>query len=135
LTTDSGNPCFVRLQEKDSSPAFLLRCIACSPEQKSVLQVLFAYISRQKLTPRLLTIVGMGGKGLLAAFGQVIKEARLDAKLSQEELGFSAGLNRNYVADIEKGRRKPSLITIFSLAKGLGLSPGVLMTRTENHLR
>jgi DNA-binding XRE family transcriptional regulator len=120
---------------EDASPAFLLRCIAGSPEQKSALQVLFAYSSRQKLTRRLLTIVGMGGKGLLAAFGQVIKEARLDAKLSQEELGFSAGLNRNYVADIEKGRRKPSLITIFSLAKGLGLSPGVLMTRTENHLR
>ena len=83
----------------------------------------------------MLTIVGMGGKGLLAAFGQVIKEARLSANLSQEELGFNAGLNRNYVADIEKGRRKPSIITIFSLAKGLGLSPGVLMTRTEHHLR
>jgi len=39
------------------------------------------------------------------------------------------------IADIEKGRRKPSLITIFSLAKGLGLSPGALMTRTEHHLR
>jgi len=38
----------------------------------------------------------MGGKGLLAAFGQVIKEARLGANLSQEELGFNAGLNRNY---------------------------------------
>jgi len=94
-----------------------------------------AYSSRQKPAWRVLTIVGMGGKGLLAAFGEVIKEARLSANLSQEELGFNAGLNRNFVADIEKGRRKPSLITIFSLAKGLGLSPGALMTRTEHHLR
>jgi transcriptional regulator with XRE-family HTH domain len=77
----------------------------------------------------------MAGKGLLAAFGQVIREARLSARMSQEELGFSAGLNRNYVAEIEKGRRKPSLITIFSLAKGLGISPGALLTRTEHQLR
>ena len=59
----------------------------------------------------------------------------MSANLSQEELGFNAGLNRNYVADIEKGRRKPSLITIFSLAKGLGITPAALMTRTEHHLR
>jgi transcriptional regulator with XRE-family HTH domain len=77
----------------------------------------------------------MSGKGLLAAFGQVVKEARLSQNMSQEDLGFNAGLNRNYVADIEKGRRKPSLITIFSLAKGLGLSPSVLMSRTDQHLR
>jgi len=68
-------------------------------------------------------------------FGQVVKDARLGQHMSQEELGFKSGLNRNYVADIEKGRRKPSLITIFSLAKGLGLTPQVLIQRTDQHLR
>jgi transcriptional regulator with XRE-family HTH domain len=76
----------------------------------------------------------MGSKGLLAVFGQVVKESRLGQRMSQEDLGFKSGLNRNYVADIEKGRRKPSLITIFSLAKGLGLSPSVLITRTDQRL-
>jgi transcriptional regulator with XRE-family HTH domain len=77
----------------------------------------------------------MGTKGILAAFGQVVKEARQAQKLSQEELAFNAGLNRNYVADIEKGRRKPSIISIFSLAKGLGLTPQVLISRTDQLLR
>jgi transcriptional regulator with XRE-family HTH domain len=77
----------------------------------------------------------MGGKGLLAVFGQVVKDARLSQNMSQEDLGFKSGLNRNYVADIEKGRRKPSIITIFSLAKGLGLSPSVLISRTDQQLR
>jgi transcriptional regulator with XRE-family HTH domain len=77
----------------------------------------------------------MGSKGILAAFGQVVKEARQAQNLSQEELAFNAGLNRNYVADIEKGRRKPSIISIFSLAKGLGLTPQVLISRTDQLLR
>jgi transcriptional regulator with XRE-family HTH domain len=77
----------------------------------------------------------MAGKGLLAAFGHVVREARLGQRLTQEQLAFSAGLNRNYVMAIEAGRRKPSLITIFSLAKGLQLSPSVLISRTDQQLR
>lgn len=77
----------------------------------------------------------MAGRGLLAAFGQVVREARLSQHMTQEQLAFNAGLNRNFVAAIEKGQRKPSLITIFSLARGLDLSPSVLMTRTDQYLR
>jgi len=80
---------------------------------------------------QLRSILAMAGKGLLAAFGQVVREARLGQGLTQEGLAFNAGLNRNFVMDIEKGRRKPSLITLFSLAKGLGISPAVLVSRTD----
>ncbi|HVO47469.1 MAG TPA: helix-turn-helix transcriptional regulator [Steroidobacteraceae bacterium] len=77
----------------------------------------------------------MAGRGLLAAFGRVVREARLDRRMTQEELAFSAGLNRNYVAAIEKGRRKPSLITLYSLARGLEISAAALLTRTDQFLR
>jgi len=77
----------------------------------------------------------MGGKGILAAFGQVVRQARLSQQLSQEQLALSAGLNRNFVMSIEAGRRKPSIITIFALAQALGLSPAVLLSRTEKGLR
>ena len=80
---------------------------------------------------QLRSILGMARKGLLGAFGQVVREARLSQHLTQEELAFNAGLNRNFVMAIEKGRRKPSIITIFSLAKGLGISPAVLVSRTD----
>jgi transcriptional regulator with XRE-family HTH domain len=84
---------------------------------------------------QLRSILGMAGKGLLGAFGQVVREARLSQGLTQEELAFNAGLNRNFVMSIEKGRRKPSIITIFSLAKGLGISPSVLVSRTDQLMR
>ena len=84
---------------------------------------------------QLRSILGMARKGLLGAFGQVVREARLSQHLTQEELAFNAGLNRNFVMAIEKGRRKPSIITIFSLAKGLGISPAVLVSRADQLLR
>ena len=77
----------------------------------------------------------MAGRGILAAFGQVVREARRSQRLSQEQLALEAGLNRNYVMAIEAGRRKPSLITIFALAKGLGVSPAVLVSRTDQLAR
>lgn len=77
----------------------------------------------------------MGGKGILAAFGHVVRQARLSQQLSQEELALSAGLNRNFVMSIEAGRRKPSIITIFALAKALGISAAALLSRTEKGLR
>ena len=73
----------------------------------------------------------MGGRGILEAFGQVVRQARRAQHLSQEQLALSAGLNRNFVMSIEAGRRKPSLITLFSLAKALNVSPAVLVSRTD----
>lgn len=77
----------------------------------------------------------MAGKSILAAFGQVVREARQANRLSQEQLALGAGLNRNYVMDIEAGRRKPSIITIFALARGLGVSPTQLIAHTERLTR
>jgi transcriptional regulator with XRE-family HTH domain len=77
----------------------------------------------------------MGGKGLLQAFGEVVREARQAQGLTQEQLALGAGLNRNFVMDIEAGKRKPSIITIFSLAKALGVSPSLLMSRTDRLAR
>ena len=53
---------------------------------------------------QLRSILAMAGKGLLGAFGQVVREARLGKGLTQEELAFNSGLNRNFVIEIEKGR-------------------------------
>ena len=77
----------------------------------------------------------MPGKGILGAFGQVVRQARTAQHLSQEQLALSAGLNRNFVMSIEAGRRKPSLITIFALAKALNMSPALLVSRTDRLAR
>ncbi len=59
-------------------------------------------------------------------FGLAIKKWRRDSGISQEELAWRAGLHRSYVADIERGARNASLLTIEKLAKALKLSLSTL---------
>ena len=56
------------------------------------------------------------------AFGKVLRELRLGAGLTQEELGFEADLRRTYVSILELGHQQPSLTTILKLARPLGCS-------------
>ncbi|MEO8380480.1 MAG: helix-turn-helix transcriptional regulator [Acidobacteriota bacterium] len=43
----------------------------------------------------------------LAAFGTRLKELREKRELSKERLSELGGMNRNYVSDVERGRRNP----------------------------
>lgn len=52
-------------------------------------------------------------------FGLRIKELRLKAHISQEELSFRCGLSKNYISDVERGTRNISLKAISKLAFGL----------------
>lgn len=56
------------------------------------------------------------------AFGKVLRELRLGAGLTQEELGFEADLRRTYISILELGHQQPTLTTILKLAKPLGCS-------------
>lgn len=64
---------------------------------------------------------------LLLAFGQTVKKIRLENKLSQEELGERADLDRTYVSGIERGKRNVSLVNIARLAKALDVSISALV--------
>ena len=55
-------------------------------------------------------------------FGDIVRRARAEAGLSQEELADRAGLDRSYVGGVERGERNPTLVVIAKIAKGLGLS-------------
>lgn len=67
----------------------------------------------------------------LVAFGQAVRRAREARGLSQESLGFDAGLDRTYVSGVERGVRNPTVRTIFRFAKALGVRPSVLVRRAE----
>jgi len=41
---------------------------------------------------------------------------------SQEDLSLEADINKNYICDLENGRRNPSLEIIERLAKAFGIS-------------
>lgn len=52
-------------------------------------------------------------------FGKRIKELRLQENISQEELAFRCQLSKNYVSDVERGRRNVSLKVVEKFALGL----------------
>jgi len=59
--------------------------------------------------------------------GRNLRHERGRLGISQEELGFRAGLHRNQIGQIERGERSPRLHTIIKLAGGLGVSPCELL--------
>lgn len=63
----------------------------------------------------------------LAQFGLRVRQLRLERRLSQEDLAELADLHRNYVSQIEGGRRNVSLLNILKLAHGLKVRPTKLI--------
>lgn len=68
---------------------------------------------------------------LAVAFGKVIRELRLDAGLTQEQLGLEAGLRRTFVSLLELGQQQPSITTLFKIATALGVTPSEIIRRIE----
>jgi transcriptional regulator with XRE-family HTH domain len=66
------------------------------------------------------------GGGSRLRFGQRLRSLRKERRLSQEELGFRADLDRTYISGIERGYRNPSLVNICRLASALGVEPAAL---------
>ncbi|WP_416381016.1 helix-turn-helix domain-containing protein [Hymenobacter sp. GOD-10R] len=70
----------------------------------------------------------------IKAFGVVVREARNEQRLSQEELAFESNLDRTFISLLETGKKQPSLLTIFQLATALRISPSDLLKRVEHRL-
>jgi transcriptional regulator with XRE-family HTH domain len=66
------------------------------------------------------------------SFGQVLQQLRRDHGLSQEELGFASGYHRTYISLLERGRKSPSLRTIFELAKAFKVNPSEIVERVQS---
>ena len=66
---------------------------------------------------------------LLLGLGNVLREARTESRVSQEELGLRTGVHRNYIGGIERGERNPSVTTIATLAEALEVKLSELFAR------
>ena len=60
---------------------------------------------------------------ILTKFGEAVRRERRRRGLSQEDLGFKAGLDRTYISSVERGKRNVSLLSIHRIAKALGVKP------------
>ncbi|AHB35915.1 helix-turn-helix domain-containing protein [Spiroplasma apis] len=64
----------------------------------------------------------MEKNNIIFIFSQNMKELRVKANMTQEELGFKSKLHRNYISDTERGKRNVSLKAIEKIAEGLGVN-------------
>jgi transcriptional regulator with XRE-family HTH domain len=68
---------------------------------------------------------------VITCFAASVRKLRSGLGISQEELAERADLHRTYIADIERGARNPTLLTIKKLAKGLGVSAADLLSEAK----
>jgi transcriptional regulator with XRE-family HTH domain len=69
---------------------------------------------------------------LAIAFGRVLRDLRKQAGLTQEQLGFEAELERNYISMLERGERQPTLTTLMKLARPLRLKASDMVALVES---
>jgi len=64
--------------------------------------------------------------------GHRIREERTKYRLTQEQLAEIAEVNESYIGQVERGEKNPSLETVVSLAKSLGVTVDYLLQEEVN---
>ncbi|MDB5636075.1 MAG: transcriptional regulator, family [Bradyrhizobium sp.] len=54
--------------------------------------------------------------------GQNVKRIRLEKALTQEQFSDISGFSQQYLSGLESGNRNPTIVTLYELAKALGVS-------------
>lgn len=53
--------------------------------------------------------------------GLNVKQARMAAGLTQEKLSEQSGFSQQYLSGLERGKRNPTIVTLYELAQALGV--------------
>ncbi|MCL5774247.1 MAG: helix-turn-helix transcriptional regulator [Firmicutes bacterium] len=70
--------------------------------------------------------------GLKERIGIRIKQARLEADMTQEELAEAVEITPNYISMLERGRKNPSIQILKKIADVLGVSISFLTDSEED---
>ena len=60
--------------------------------------------------------------------GENVRRLRQARQMTQEELAETSGFTQQYISDLERGRRNPTVVTLFELSEALGATPAELIT-------
>jgi transcriptional regulator with XRE-family HTH domain len=63
--------------------------------------------------------------------GKLLREARQEAGLSQEDLADRARIHRTYVSLLERDKKSPTLIVLLRVCRALGVSASEIVSRLE----
>lgn len=67
----------------------------------------------------------------LIALGGAIRQARLEKKISQEELAHRSEIDRSYMSSIERGQQNPGIASVLRIAEALEMSASALLRRAQ----
>jgi transcriptional regulator with XRE-family HTH domain len=70
-----------------------------------------------------------------ALVGRNVRRARVRAKLTQEQFSEKSGFSQQYISGLERGRRNPTVVTLYELALALGVSPVDLLRPDQSKSR
>ena len=68
---------------------------------------------------------------LQKTFGETIRHERLARNLTQEALAEKSELSLNFIGNLERGEKLPSLDTMVKLADALGIKVAELMAKSK----
>lgn len=57
---------------------------------------------------------------------------RKEKGFTQERFAEASGFTQQYVSDLERGRRNPTVVTLFHLASALGVTPAELVVEIDS---
>lgn len=66
--------------------------------------------------------------------GKRIQYLRNQKGISQLDLALEAGVNRNYLSDLERGERNPTLKVLVKIAEALGVDLSTLVQGVKQDL-
>lgn len=78
------------------------------------------------------TIKHMGHIDINHSLGRVIRQRRKSKKLSQEALGRTAGVTRNYISLLELGHSSATVDTLYAIARALDAAGSALLSDAED---
>lgn len=69
------------------------------------------------------------------AFGKTLNVYRVKHRISQEDLGNETELSRTYISELERGKKEPSISTLFRICKILDVKPSEFIHKLETRLK
>ncbi len=70
---------------------------------------------------------------IYAQLGKRIAYLRKKKKMSQLDLSVESGINKNYISDLERGRRNPTLMILSRLSKALDCDLSTLLQGIQDY--
>ncbi len=67
--------------------------------------------------------------------GQNVRRIRQEKGLTQEQFAELSGFSQQYLSDLERGHRNPTVVTVYELAIALGVTHMDLLRPTKKHAK